>query len=923
MKGKWHTRIQSMFPNYMNEIYSDDKKNIADVLNKKDKIVLEVQDSLCNNCFEKSKAWNERGYDIVWIFNGISSDTQKCLDISTCQKIVTMTKEISELIVFIYVDDENVYPIQTKSFKKYTANVRSITLATFVESFMNGTINNIKPCIEKTHVSIRQDPPGSGKTYTMTRDAIDRKQYKTIIILCQHHAPNAVIKNQIMEHTGWEPVEYNKAFKFKQDDRTIIIATMDSLMYVLSNGESDKRTRSIFSGMAQTIAQTGIKTSPTGICNLKSESTRFCCKTWVIVDEATKTPAENYMEALHALICESGADLHICGDVLQSTNDSENLMKVSKKYFGNMENIVLDFMEGNTIRRFGHAGTDLLNRVIPYEKLRVQRPIPHESAPNDTDIFCHKFTVKNVINRMKDDINELNLQAKDIMILCIPTYEECFIDLHEKINNVHCLDEVQSEFMAYLHKSEEGKPVDLSLSDEGTRMVSIHTSQGDGRKLVYVCGISHKNIDRYVRDAPDHDLKYWSFVNVALSRMKRRMRIFISKFDELTERFSYLIPEHEKIDLYNEHNLRSIRINSNNTYDFCDLQLIKNLRETNTFENVKRNDKKMSEITDHTFARMVFYYKVVVIFSKIDKKYEQRLYCRLSQEITNIYKERREKIYIPRYKSKIETYKRIIQYIQKIKTSKQVDKSVESICILTYVMFQQEIEPYKLFEVFEKRKVLIDLIQPILEFSEKSLNNFINYIEEDIVYVSTNHLICNDNDMLNISGQIPILISTKSKIYCIYPVQSLDKIFTEKVIIRSYVDKCIIANCEIKDRVVNKLRFNSKTVHSYLYSLSCGTISEINPLNKIECANFLHTHIESKYVSFFHTLYEMYMLDFSDLSKKKEDLTETWIKDIIGSATVDAEDNEIWSKDKFIRKLNNKLTKILTEMNSPTNAREK
>ena len=117
MPGKWHNEIQSFFPRSQHEQYSEDKKNRADVLNSGHKLVLEIQDSYCQNCLDKSNAWKARGYEIIWLFNGMKAETDPCLDMKFCEKILTITKKISELIVFIYVDENHVFPIQTKNFK--------------------------------------------------------------------------------------------------------------------------------------------------------------------------------------------------------------------------------------------------------------------------------------------------------------------------------------------------------------------------------------------------------------------------------------------------------------------------------------------------------------------------------------------------------------------------------------------------------------------------------------------------------------------------------------------------------------------------------------------------------------------------------------------------------------------------------------
>jgi ATP-dependent exoDNAse (exonuclease V) beta subunit len=47
------------------------------------------------------------------------------------------------------------------------------------------------------------------------------------------------------------------------------------------------------------------------------------------------------------------------------------------------------------------------------------------------------------------------------------------------------------------HKSEEGTSINLDDSAHATRMVSIHSSKGDGREVVFVIGITESGLKVY------------------------------------------------------------------------------------------------------------------------------------------------------------------------------------------------------------------------------------------------------------------------------------------------------------------------------------------------------------------------------------------------------------------------------------------
>ena len=47
------------------------------------------------------------------------------------------------------------------------------------------------------------------------------------------------------------------------------------------------------------------------------------------------------------------------------------------------------------------------------------------------------------------------------------------------------------------HKSEGGESINLDTSEHSTRIVSIHTSKGDGRSVVFVIGLDEKSLLKF------------------------------------------------------------------------------------------------------------------------------------------------------------------------------------------------------------------------------------------------------------------------------------------------------------------------------------------------------------------------------------------------------------------------------------------
>jgi len=113
-------------------------------------------------------------------------------------------------------------------------------------------------------------------------------------------------------------------------------------------------------------------------------------------------------------------------------------------------------------------------------------------------------------------------------------YEERIAKYAE--TKAHLEEKSSLPWFCKLHRSEENKPIDTTESKYGTRIVSIHASQGDGRKFAYVVGLSEKKLTCFSNGKIN--LKYESLLNVAISRMKEVVRVFLEPtYDDIWKRF--------------------------------------------------------------------------------------------------------------------------------------------------------------------------------------------------------------------------------------------------------------------------------------------------------------------------------------------------------------------------------------------------
>lgn len=95
-------------------------------------------------------------------------------------------------------------------------------------------------------------------------------------------------------------------------------------------------------------------------------------------------------------------------------------------------------------------------------------------------------------------------------------------------------NEPQRYQFVMFHKSEPNRPIDTTLSARMTRMVSIHSSKGDGRKVVIVVDPNEFIFKRYSNG--EKNLVYESLLHVALTRQEEKLYITLTGEDEITAR---------------------------------------------------------------------------------------------------------------------------------------------------------------------------------------------------------------------------------------------------------------------------------------------------------------------------------------------------------------------------------------------------
>ena len=321
----------------------------------------------------------------------------------------------------------------------------------------------------------------------------------------------------------------------------IIIATIDSFIFALNNG----MVRGIdkFMSMVNNIIDNDLGQKKSG--HLKYAGGINLNKKMLLVGDEMQDLDENYVKAIIKICRDRYVDFYMVGDILQSIKNEKN----SFTFMSNLElpNTIklIKTIPENKIMRFGNKELiDFVNSIIPFEKYNLPKIEKHPNKSEDNQIS--KLTIfpgntiyadskdKNKINTevqkimyyFKKEVDENKCKPNDFLIVTPFTKKNPLIEaLHLEIRDFwkKYYNSDKYEHYSVFHKSEDGTTIDLDESKESTRIVSIHTSKGDGRDVVFVIGLTEEALKIYSDES--NNLIYNSLLHVALTRMKKRLYI--------------------------------------------------------------------------------------------------------------------------------------------------------------------------------------------------------------------------------------------------------------------------------------------------------------------------------------------------------------------------------------------------------------
>ena len=288
---------------------------------------------------------------------------------------------------------------------------------------------------------------------------------------------------------------------------------------------------------------------------------RLCQRVKVYADEAQDLPSV-CAEAMFRMQADTSISLYFVGDVMQALTEPENAMT----YFAtnHLQNATYhkDTFE---FRRGRHpAFVEFMRAVIPYEKHQcppperwvpdgerrqqhaynpiIYMPLLKANCDKDAAVLENARRVCALVgmlverhNYLPEDFiipvgyvtnNVLAAQIQDVLIAFFAdklrtdcAYRQVASDRSEHWRKILPTNAWKSEDLCVFHKSDEGKPIDTTISNHGVRIVSIFAAKGDGRPVSIVVGVNEQTLCLY----RNHPTVYDSLLNVAVTRAKDYM----------------------------------------------------------------------------------------------------------------------------------------------------------------------------------------------------------------------------------------------------------------------------------------------------------------------------------------------------------------------------------------------------------------
>lgn len=670
---EWHCEWQSNFSNVevnfskLNDLQISDRR--ADVLLQEYNIVIEFQHSKIDydEVLNRKNDYELNNKKTIWIINGNNTITIKNIDY--CNRVflefISDNWKYKSFICYdyIFIDINGlIYKISPKHVKGNMIDVEQpIVKDEFIKLLIsnNSIINNIDIPLQ-CNLYIKQQGAGNGKTYGLIQmlESEEFEHYKCFIIVTKQHSAKYVIYKEFTDqikkgylqylHIIDEKHENNKytiSYKNNKTDSIcqLIVGTIDSLIYILGNKNNKELNK--FEGLVNSIVSGYIEENNIKSINYGNVNIKLNKEICLICDE-TQDLTVYYGEAIVKIMRNKYIDSYIVGDKLQSLAYKENaftyLMDNEFEYINKIE-----FEKTNICRRFYHPQlVHFVNNIVSFDKYQLPEILPYKMNQNNDKVVSF-FTgidyniivknelklneeVENIIYYYNKEVIDNNYNPNDFLFITpftnfnpLVNAVEIAINMYwkKKYNNLHF------ERYAIFHKSEEGTSINLSESENSTRLVSIHTSKGDGRNVVFVIGLNEQSLIRFSNE--NNNLIYDSLIHVAFTRMKKKIYISVEENnDDIHQKISKYICDNDiiselKPDLYIR---KKIKYNDiiDCTKTKIDFELLSNIiiKDNNKLQFNEDDNKLIIDMGHHNirYSSMLIYLYIKIIKSQNNLK---------------------------------------------------------------------------------------------------------------------------------------------------------------------------------------------------------------------------------------------------------------------------------------------------------------
>jgi hypothetical protein len=620
MPGEWHNRMEAMFPKERREcgfrtygggpIMRANRK--TDVFLSNDRC-LEIQHSKISRKEVESRArdWDVFGKTLIWLVDGNTPDV--CIEsLSTGHFFISFDldwKHASFASVYEHIlleHDGRYFKIPLAQIKSNMVVIKQWKTAEEVVDILCSNPRHlwdewVDDNFVRNRLVVHQQGAGNGKTYGIWKSIVTNGDKNHFVVITKQHSAKHVIYHELCEQAKrgefhienmvdpqWaqKPKHYVVKYTHKTSLRScvVVIGTIDSFVYNVTTANKSQAC-GVFVGMLQNIIENGCtKLNSFGNMRFGAESVLCNGKAELWIDEVQDLPPV-YFHAIVKIMHQTGMDVHVVGDVLQSLDSTVNFL--TEAMVAELPNIdvVVDTPK-NDNRRIQVAGMhDVINRVIRFDRYALpeisvssvdpstQQQHPDQPPPveiidtppkrNDNDeayinlimnkvqyeVATHGYTPEDflfIFPMIKGNslVGELESRLNEFWISAFqdPTYAASAKSSYWKT-----YDHTAYTQYAYLHKHEDGTVINLSDSEHLSRLVTIKTSKGDGRNVVFVIDCTESALKCMTNQ--ERNLVYESYLHVALTRAKRKLYVTLSQSvqDDISNRFRFMCSDNSSI----------------------------------------------------------------------------------------------------------------------------------------------------------------------------------------------------------------------------------------------------------------------------------------------------------------------------------------------------------------------------------------